>query len=106
MKPVDLLLHLEAYIALESALGFSLRARESLLRDFVAFVEVSGIRGLISAQIALDWACSASEHRGISGKAARLSIARRFLFYLSAVIPGIEVPSATFAAYAIAGGEQ
>ena len=54
MKPVDLLLHLEAYIALESALGFSLRARESLLRDFVAFVEVSGIRGLISAQIALD----------------------------------------------------
>jgi len=83
MKPVDLLLHLEAYIALESALGFSLRARESLLRDFVAFVEASGIRGLISAQIALDWACSASEHCGISGKAARLSIARRFLFYLS-----------------------
>jgi hypothetical protein len=98
MKPVDLLLHLEAYIALESALGFSLRARESLLRDFVAFVEVSGIRGFISAQIALDWACSASEHCGISGKAARLSIARRFLFYLSAVIPGIEVPSATLLA--------
>jgi hypothetical protein len=98
MKPVDLLLHLEAYIALESALGFSLRAWESLLRDFVAFVEVSGIRGLISAQIALDWACSASEHCGISGKAARLSIARRFLFYLSAVIPGIEVPSATLLA--------
>jgi integrase/recombinase XerD len=98
MKPVDLLLHLEAYIALESALGFSLRARESLLRDFVAFVEVSGIRGLISAQIALDWACSASEHCGISGKASRLSIARRFLFYLSAVIPGIEVPSATLLA--------
>jgi len=63
-------------------LGFSLRARESLLRDFVAFVEASGIKGLISAQIALDWACSASEHCGISGKAARLSIARRFLFYL------------------------
>ena len=98
MKPVDLLLHLEAYIALESALGFSLRARESLLRDFVGFVEVSGIRGLISAQIALDWACSASEHCGISGKAARLSIARRFLFYLSAIIPGIEVPSATLLA--------
>ena len=28
MKPVDLLLHLEAYIALERALGFSLRARK------------------------------------------------------------------------------
>ena len=94
MKPGDLLLHLEAYLALENALGFSLRARERLLRDFVAFVEVNGIRGTISAQIALDWACSVSEHCGISGKAARLSIARRFLFHLSAVVPGIEVPSA------------
>jgi len=34
MKADDLLLHLEAYIALESALGFSLHARERLLRKF------------------------------------------------------------------------
>ena len=34
MNPGDLLLHLEAYLALENALGFSLRARERLLRDF------------------------------------------------------------------------
>ena len=95
MKSGDLLLHLEAYIALENALGFSLRARERLLRDFVAFVEKSGVTGAISSQIALDWACSASERCGVSGRAARLGAARRFLSHLSAVVPGIEVPSAT-----------
>jgi hypothetical protein len=89
---------LEAYIALESALGFSLRARERLLRDFVAFVEKSGVTGAISSQIALDWACSASEHCGVSGRAARLGAARRFLSHLSAVVPGIEVPSAALLA--------
>ena len=98
MKPGDLLLHLEAYLALEKALGFPLRARERLLRDFVAFVESNGVRGTISAQVALDWACSVSDRCGISGKVARLSIARRFLFHLSAVVPGIEVPSATLLA--------
>jgi hypothetical protein len=61
MKADDLLLHLEAYIALESALGFSLRTRERLLRNFVAFVQGSGTMGPITAQIALDWACLASE---------------------------------------------
>jgi hypothetical protein len=95
MKADDLLLHLEAYIALESALGFSLRARERLLRNFVAFVQGSGTMGPITAQIALDWACLASDHCGTSGKAARLSIARRFLFHLSAVVPGTEIPNAT-----------
>jgi integrase len=98
MKSGDLLLHLEAYIALENALGFSLRARERLLRDFVAFVEKSGVTGAISSQIALDWACSASERCGVSGRAARLGAARRFLSHLSAVVPGIEVPSAALLA--------
>jgi hypothetical protein len=39
MKPGDLSLHLEAYLALKKALGFPLGARERLLRDFVAFAE-------------------------------------------------------------------
>ena len=65
MKPVDLLLHLEAYIALKRAVGFPLGARERLLHDFVAFIEDNGIRGTISAQVALDWACSASDRCGI-----------------------------------------
>lgn len=98
MNPGDLLLHLEAYLALENALGFSVRARERLLRDFVAFVEVHNTTGTISSQIALDWACSVSARCGVSGRAARLSIARRFLFHLSAMVPGIEVPSASLLA--------
>ena len=98
MNPGDLLLHLEAYLALVNALGFSLRARERLLRNFVAFVEVNNTSGTISSQIALDWACSVSARCGVSGRAARLSIARRFLFHLSAMVPGIEVPSASLLA--------
>ena len=94
MKPGDLSLHLEAYLALKKALGFPLGVRERLLRDFMAFVEINGIGGTISAQVAFDWACSASERCGVSGKATRLSVARQFLFHLSAAVPGIEVPSA------------
>jgi hypothetical protein len=99
MKPGDLSLHLEAYLALKKALGFPLGARERLLRDFVAFAESNGVgvRGTISAQVAFDWACAVSDRCGISGKVARLSVARQFLFHLSAVVPDIEVPSATFA---------
>jgi integrase/recombinase XerD len=98
MNSGDLLVQLEAYLALEKALGFSLRGRERLLRDFVAFIQARDLSGPVRAQIALDWACSASEHCGISGKAARLSIARRFLVHLSAVIPGTEVPSSALLA--------
>jgi integrase len=98
MNSADLLVQLEAYLALEKALGFSLRAKERLLRDFVAFIQARDLSGPIRAQIALDWACSASEHCGISGKAARLSIARRFLLHLSAILPGTEVPSSTLLA--------
>ena len=98
MKACDLLLQLEAYLALKSALGFPLGRRERQLRDFVAFVEKRSITGAISAQVALDWACSASDRCGISGKAARLSIARRFLIHLSAVVPNTEVPSVTLLA--------
>ena len=55
MKPGDLSLHLEAYLALKKALGFSLGARERLLRDFVAFAQSSGVRGTIYAQVAFEW---------------------------------------------------
>lgn len=95
MKPADLSLHLEAYVALRRAVGFALGAREKPLRDFVTFVEDRGIGGVINAQVALDWVCSASDRCGLSGKTARLNILRRFLFHLSATVPDIEVPSAT-----------
>jgi hypothetical protein len=57
MKPGDLCLHLEAYLALKKALGFPLGVRERLLRDFVAFAENSGIKGTINAQVAFVLAC-------------------------------------------------
>ena len=102
MKLGDLSLHLEAYLALKKALGFPLGARERLLRDFVAFAESNGVgvsvRRTISAQVAFDWACAVSDRCGISGKVARLSVARQFLFHLSAVVPDLEVPSATLLA--------
>jgi hypothetical protein len=98
MKPGDLSLHLEAYLALKKALGFPLGARERLLRDFVAFAESNGARGKINAQVAFDWACAVSDHCGISGKVARLSVAIQFLFHLSAFVPDIEVPSAALLA--------
>ena len=47
MKPGDLWLHLEAYLALKKALRFPLGVRERLLRDFVAFAEINGIMGNI-----------------------------------------------------------
>jgi hypothetical protein len=40
MTPGGLGLHLEAYLALQRALGFPLGARERLLRDFVAFMGI------------------------------------------------------------------
>jgi hypothetical protein len=95
MKPGDLSLHLESYVALRRAVGFALGPREKSLRDFVAFVEDRGIGGVINSQVALDWVCSASDRCGLSGKTARLNIVRRFLFHLSATVPDIEVPSAT-----------
>jgi integrase/recombinase XerD len=94
MKPGDLSLHLEAYLALKKVLGFPLGVRERLLRDFVAFAEINRIGGTSSAEVALDWACSTSERCGVSGKATRLSVASQFLFHLSAAVPGIEVPNA------------
>jgi integrase len=98
MKRGDLLLHLEAFLALENALGSPVRTRERLLRDFVDFIEALGIGGPITAQVAFDWACAASERRGISGQAARLSVVRRFLLHLSAAIPATEVPDASLVA--------
>ena len=84
--------------SLEESTGISSWCARKAVRDFVAFAESNGVRGTINAQVAFDWACSVSDRCGISGKVARLSVARQFLFHLSAVVPGIEVPSATLLA--------
>jgi integrase/recombinase XerD len=84
--------HVVAYLSLREALGFQLRAEKLLLPEFVAFLHAQGITGPIRAQLALEWACQASAHRGASGAAQRLSIARGFLTYLQASMPDTEVP--------------
>lgn len=90
----DIDTQLVAYVSLREALGFQMRAEKILLPEFVAFVKAQGITGPIRTQIALEWACQVSTHRGPSGAARRLSIARGFLFYLRASTPDTEVPAA------------
>ena len=47
----------------------------------------------IRAGTAVTWACDAAPPTcRVAGKAHRLSVARRFLNYLAAVLPGTEVP--------------
>src|SRR5919109_398762 len=84
--------HMAAYLSLREALGFQMRAEKILLPEFVAYVKAQPHSGPIRAQMALEWACQASTHRGPSGAARRLSMARGFLRYLQASAPETEVP--------------
>jgi integrase/recombinase XerD len=84
---------LVAYLSLREALGFQMRAEKILLPEFVAFVQAQEHTGPIRARMALAWACQASTHRGPSGAARRLSMARGFLRYLQASAPDTEVPA-------------
>jgi len=84
--------HLVAYVGLREAFGFQMRAEKRILPEFVAFVKAQEHTGPIRAQMALAWACQASMHRGPSGAARRLSMARGFLRYVQAVVPETEVP--------------
>lgn len=90
----DLNTRLEAYLALRQALGFTMRAERTLLRDFVQFLGRQESFPPIRAKAALDWACSSSLSRGASGQSARLTMARRFLHHLKATYPETEVPEA------------
>jgi integrase/recombinase XerD len=85
--------HLLAYLSLREALGFQMHAEKILLPAFVAYVHTRQDPHPIRAQLALEWACQESAHRGPSGAARRLSIARGFLRYLQAVVPATEVPA-------------
>jgi integrase/recombinase XerD len=93
MTRPDLAHHLETYLSVREALGFQTRTTRTLLRDFVQYVEHASVSGPIRAQLAVDWACTASAHRGASGAAQRLSMVRGFLAYLRATLPETEVPA-------------
>jgi integrase/recombinase XerD len=93
MTRPDLYHHLDAYLSVREALGFQTRATRTLLRDFVQYVEHMSVSGPIRAQLAIDWACASSAHRGASGASQRLSMVRGFLAYLRATLPETEVPA-------------
>jgi integrase/recombinase XerD len=86
--------HLEAYLAVRDALGLTAGTRGRLLRRFLDHARGMTAPGLpIAATTALAWACDhAPPGCGDAGKAHRLMVARGFLAYLAAVVPGTEVP--------------
>jgi len=92
MTEIDLHTRLDAYLALREALGLSMRARQKLLKDFVAYLEKHGDGKPIRAQLAVDWACSTSATCGVAGQVARLRLARGFLIHLKASLPQTEIP--------------
>jgi hypothetical protein len=99
MTPADLQLHLDSYLSLREALGFQMRVKRPLLRDFVQFIEPAHVSGPIRAQLAVAWACASSSKRGAGGAPQRLSMARGFLTYLRATRPETEVPERDLIAF-------
>jgi integrase/recombinase XerD len=92
---IDLDRHIEAYLAIRDALGLAAGTRARLLRSFLDYACGATAPGMtIRAMTAVAWA---SDHAppgcGDAGKAHRLMIARGFLTYLSAIVPGTEVPA-------------
>jgi integrase/recombinase XerD len=83
---------LVAYLSLREALGFQMQAEKIILPELVAYVKSQPHNTPIRTQMALEWACQVSAHRGPSGAARRLSMARGFLSYLQASVPDTEVP--------------
>jgi len=92
---IDLDRHLEAYLAIRDALGLTAGTRARLLRSFLDYARGATAPDMsIRAMTAVAWACDhAPPGCGDAGKAHRLMIARGFLTYLSAVVPGTEVPA-------------
>lgn len=92
MNVPDLLLRVECYVGLRSAIGYTVRYEEKLLKDFVHFVACQPDNNPIRAQMAIDWACAPAPGRGPSGKADRLKVVRGFLLHLRAALPETEIP--------------
>jgi integrase/recombinase XerD len=92
---IDLDRHLEAYLAIRDALGLTAGTRARLPRSFLDSTCGATAPGMpIRAPTAVAWAGDhARPGCGDACKAHRLMITRGFLTYLSAVVPGTEVPA-------------
>jgi integrase len=72
--------HLEAYLAVQRAVGKSMVAEEKLLLDFLDHCSRSGASS--SGEAAMDWARRSTSRFGSSGEARRLTVVRNFLNFL------------------------
>jgi integrase len=86
----DLQTKLGRYLEFRRASGLKMRAEQTLLFGFVEFIRTCEPQAVLTAQRAMEWACSSG--CGPSGQAARLSMVRQFLIFLQASEPRIEVP--------------
>jgi hypothetical protein len=61
--------HLESYLAVREAMGYSVRIERKLVGEFLNFVadHQNGSAGPIRAEWAVDWACMLSPRRGVGG---------------------------------------
>lgn len=98
MKTLDLQVRLDAYLALREALGIRTKPIKLQLQSFVKYLELHASGQPIRACLAVDWACNSSTTHGVSGKAARLSVARGFLRHLKASFPEVEIPDSNLLA--------
>jgi integrase/recombinase XerD len=90
MTGQELRSHLDGYLALRAALSYKVQQARLDLNDFLQYIERQAPDLPISAQLALDWACSVRYAAG--GQAGRLSRVRGFLYYLRVSEPATEVP--------------
>ena len=81
--------HLQTYLALRRAIGFTMQREARLLQDFVEHLERRGDDAPV-AQVAVEWASASTE----SQHARRLSIVRGFLTMVRAADPDVDVPGA------------
>lgn len=81
--------HVTDYLGVRRALGYKLHRDESLLGQFIAYLEHQGVR-TITTEHALAWAMLPAGHR--AWHAHRLSVVRVFARYLRAFDPETEVP--------------
>ena len=93
MNNNDLNFQLDTYRGLRRALGYGRSVWEAkLLRQLADFVGSQTPETPITSQLVLDWLDSNFGDSSPSQNARRLDAVRQFLTYLSAAVPGTEIP--------------
>ena len=90
MKPLEQ--ELNDYLRIRRSLGFRLREPESLLRNFVVFLQAEGA-SYITRELAVRWATQPAKDQPATW-AGRLGILRRFAIWHNAIDPRTEIPPA------------